>query len=87
MKHAGAEALDRLEPLLAKLRGIPELREKKRGVFYRRSKAFLHFHEDPGGLFCDVRGAFDFDRYRVTTLRERRTLLGEARRRTRGGTA
>ena len=24
-------------------------------MFYRRSAAFLHFHEDPAGFFADVR--------------------------------
>ena len=49
MRHATTPALDRLEPLLAGLRHIPGLREKSRGVFYRKSSAFLHFHEDKGG--------------------------------------
>ncbi len=69
MKHAGSEALDRLEPLLARVRALPGLVEKKRGTFYRKSRAFLHFHEDPKGLFADIRpgdGA-DFDRIEVTT--------------------
>lgn len=30
------------------------LKEKKRGIFYRRGKSFLHFHEDPAGLFADL---------------------------------
>jgi hypothetical protein len=60
MKHAGADTLDRLEPLLAALRALPGgaqagLREKQRGVFYRRGQAFLHFHDDPAGLFADLR--------------------------------
>lgn len=66
MKHAGAAALDRLEPLLARLRAIPALREKSRGVFYLKSKAFLHFHEDPTGLYADVRAdGTVFDRLKV----------------------
>ncbi len=67
MKHAGAKALDRLEPLLVLARGCSALREKSRGVFYFRSKAFLHFHEDPAGLFADMRGSDGegFDRVRV----------------------
>lgn len=67
MKHATAGALDQLEPLLARLRSLPGLVEKSRGVFYRRSRAFLHFHEDPRGLFADVRnaGGSDFDRIEV----------------------
>lgn len=68
MKHAGEIALDQLEPLLARVRALPGLTEKKRGVFYRKSRAFLHFHEDPKGLFGDVRAADDkdFDRFDVT---------------------
>ena len=35
-------------------------------MFYRRSAAFLHFHEDPAGLFADIRGDDGvFDRIRV----------------------
>jgi hypothetical protein len=49
--------------------------EKKRGIFYRKSAAFLHFHEDPSGLHADVRRGEDFDRYRVETGSERSTLL------------
>ncbi len=55
MKHAGAGALDQLEPLITLLRALPGLKEKSRGVFYWKSRAFLHFHEDPNGLFADLR--------------------------------
>ncbi len=72
MKHAGTAALDQLEPLLAVIRTLPGLKEKGRGVFYRGGRAFLHFHEDPAGLFADVRLAgADFDRFRVETAEER----------------
>ncbi len=50
MKHAGAEALDQLEGLLEQVRLRTQLTERKRGVFYRKSRAFLHFHEDPAGV-------------------------------------
>lgn len=68
MKHAGPAALDTLEPLLAQVRALPGLTEKSRGIFYRKAKAFLHFHEDPKGLFADIRDASgrDFDRIDVT---------------------
>ena len=66
MKHAGPAALDRLEPLLVRLRGVPGLQEKQQGVFYRRSRAFLHFHEDSSGLYADLRNSTgDFDRLLV----------------------
>jgi hypothetical protein len=69
MKHAGPEALDALEPILARVRALPGLVEKKRGTFYRKSRAFLHFHEDPKGLFADIRvgDSADFDRFDVTS--------------------
>jgi len=67
MKHAGATALDQLEPLIERVRAIPALKEKSRGVFYLKSRAFLHFHEDPKGLFADVRttDGKDFERFQV----------------------
>ncbi|WP_340644409.1 hypothetical protein [Phenylobacterium sp.] len=81
MKHAGDIALDQLEPLLARVRALPGLTEKKRGVFYRKSRAFLHFHEDPKGLFGDVRAADDrdFDRFDVTTSGESLIAAAQAR--------
>jgi hypothetical protein len=77
MKHAGPAALDALEPLLAALRGLPGLQERSRGVFYRKGRAFLHFHEDPQGLFADIRDAQgrDFERIEVTGEPGRRRLL------------
>lgn len=83
MKHAGAEALDRLEPLLADLRTVPGMAEKARGVFYRKGRAFLHFHEDPTGLFGDIRdeAGVDFDRIDVTEQPGRDRLAALARRR------
>jgi hypothetical protein len=67
VKHAGPAALNALEPLLARIRAAGVLKEKSRGVFYLKSRAFLHFHEDPEGLFADVRNpaGTDFDRYKV----------------------
>lgn len=80
MKHAGPAALDQLEPLLNELRALDGLKEKARGVFYRRTRAFLHFHEDPSGLHADLRVAGDdFDRYRVQDEAERTALLALVR--------
>ncbi|SFK09658.1 hypothetical protein [Caulobacter sp. UNC279MFTsu5.1] len=67
MKHAGPQALDRLEPLIARIRDLPGLVEKTRGTFYRKSRPFLHFHEDPRGLFADIRmDGDDFERIDVS---------------------
>jgi hypothetical protein len=71
MKHAGATALDQLEGLLSEIRSIPGLKERTRGVFYLRSQSFLHFHEDPAGLFADLRRTGDFERFPVNTNEER----------------
>jgi hypothetical protein len=75
MRHAGPEALDALEDLLAALRGHAALRERKRGTFYRKSDAFLHFHEDPEGLFADLKRDGEFERFRVSTRAERAAFL------------
>jgi hypothetical protein len=85
MRHAGADALDDIEPLLVALRALPGLTEKSRGTFYRGSKAFVHFHEDPAGMFADVRLVDHFERFRVTTKREQEACLRRIRA-TMGGT-
>jgi hypothetical protein len=79
MKHAGEDALDRLEPLLAQLRGQAGIVERKRGSFYRKGSGFLHFHEDPAGLFADLKLDGTFQRYRATTRAEQRALLRRVR--------
>ncbi|HMI94804.1 MAG TPA: hypothetical protein VK509_25695 [Polyangiales bacterium] len=75
MKHAGSDALDAIEDLLVSLRQRSALRERKRGIFYLQSRSFLHFHEDPAGIFADVSHAGDMVRLRVQIQRERKTLL------------
>jgi hypothetical protein len=53
MKHARAQTLQQLSDLLDQIRQRKGLKEKKLGVFYRKSKSFLHFHEDPAGIFAE----------------------------------
>jgi hypothetical protein len=77
MKHATASALDQLEPLLEEIRKFAMLKEKARGVFYCRARAALHFHEDPEGLFADLRLGADWRRLPVNTKAERTALLRE----------
>ncbi|HEV8205861.1 MAG TPA: hypothetical protein VGR04_04110 [Acidimicrobiia bacterium] len=79
MRHVTAAGLDELDDVVSELRGVDGLKEKSRGVFYRGSRAFLHFHEDPSGLYADVRLDADFDRMRVTTNAERKRLLSVVR--------
>jgi hypothetical protein len=54
MRHATAQDLDRIEPLLEQVRALGVLKEKTRGCFYLKSRGFLHFHADPAGLFADI---------------------------------
>jgi hypothetical protein len=75
VRHARDEDLDQLESLLAQLRQFTELREKKRGSFYRGQQGFLHFHADPAGMFADVKLSDQFERVRVTTKEEQRRLI------------
>jgi hypothetical protein len=75
MKHAGREALGALGGLLAEIRKRDGLVERSSGVFYRKGRAFLHFHEDPSGLHADVRPADAWERFRVETKTERQALL------------
>lgn len=84
MKHASDKSLDMLDGLLDAVRSHTELKEKKRGIFYHKSSAFLHFHEDAAGLFADVRIAGHFERFGVNTSVEQkrfraalRTALGQ----------
>ena len=81
MKHISPDALTRLLPLLESLRHVGGLVERKPGIFYRRGAAFLHFHEDPSGLFADVKldGA-SFTRWPVNTSTEQAALLDRLQR-------
>lgn len=76
MKHAGPNALDRLEPLLAELRKRDALKEKSRGCFYLKGRGFLHFHEHGlDELYADLGTGSDFDRVKATGASEQKQLL------------
>jgi hypothetical protein len=75
MKHAGSESLQNVSELLQQIRLKEGIRERKIGIYYRKSKSFLHFHEDPKGIFADLSVGSDFDRYPVNTRTEWNTLL------------
>jgi hypothetical protein len=82
MKHAGPEALAELSDLIGELRQLGWLREKSPGHFYWKSRAIVHFHEDPTGLYADVRLDLEgrFERRRVSTRGERDELVRHIRR-------
>jgi N-acetylglutamate synthase-like GNAT family acetyltransferase len=79
MRHATEEDLDRVEELLAELRTLAQLRERKRGSFSRGSRAFLHFHEDAGDIYADVRLDGEFQRMKVSSRGEQAGLLAQVR--------
>ncbi len=80
MRHITPARLDTIEPLLAQLRTVAGLVERKRGTFYRKSRAFLHFHEHGDDIYADVRLDGDaFDRRRVTTKAEQAALVRDVR--------
>lgn len=80
VRHATNEDLDRIEAVLAELRRIPGLRERKRGYFCRGAQAFLHFHEDAGDLYVDVKLGTKFERMKITSVSEQADFLARVRR-------
>lgn len=86
MKHATAQTLAAAIPeLLAQLRALPQLSERTPGCFYRKSQALLHFHEDPAGLFVDVKlDLKTFTRMPVNSQAERDAFVAALRRATGG---
>jgi len=53
MKHATEEGLRPITDLLDEIRREARVKERLTGIFYSRGKAFLHFHEDPRGIFAE----------------------------------
>jgi len=83
MAHASPDALKPLLPLLRQLREIKGLTERQPGIFYLRSNAFLHFHDDGGTLYADLKkaGGMGFERYALDTPPQQRKLVDDAKRR------
>jgi hypothetical protein len=81
MARASPHALDRIEVLLAAIRGLAGLTEKSRGVFYRNSAAYLHFHEEDGAVLADLktRPGGAFVRFALSTDTERCAFLKAVR--------
>jgi len=75
MKHASEAALEGIQPVLLELRQLDGMRERKPGLFYRKSAAFIHFHQDPAGIFADVRRDREWLRLPVNTASERRQFV------------
>jgi hypothetical protein len=79
VKHAGAATLESFGPFLKQIRQENLLRERTPGAFYLKSSGFLHFHEDPAGIFADLKINGKFERFPVTTLAEQQTFLAKFR--------
>jgi hypothetical protein len=79
MKHATASALTKLGRLLDLLRELGDLKERRPGIFYLKSQAFLHIHEDSAGIFADVRGKNDWERLPVNSVTEQNRVLNRVR--------
>jgi hypothetical protein len=75
MKHATRLTLTAIEPFLLSIRQFAVLKERSLGVFYWKGQAFLHFHEDPAGLFADIRINEEFQRFPVNSEGEKKFLL------------
>jgi len=61
--------------LLDQIRTRRGLQERKLGIFYKKSKPFLHFHEDPTGMYADLSVRGSFGRYQVNTRKQWAVLL------------
>lgn len=79
MRHATQDDLDHLEALLAEVRKLPQLRERRRGYFSRGERAFLHFHEDAGDYYVDVKLDSKFHRMKVTSRADQAHFLARVK--------
>jgi hypothetical protein len=75
MRHATQEDLDQLEVLLAELRELRPLQERRRGYFSWGGRAFLHFHEDAGDYYVDVKLDGEFQRMKVSSRSDQACFL------------
>ena len=76
MRHITPARLAAIEPLLERIRLLDGLLEKKTGIFYRKSRAFLHFHEQGDEIFADVRlDGVEFSRLPSTSKGQQEALV------------
>lgn len=77
--HASSEGLTRIESLLHELRKRA-ITERKPGIFYLKSTAFLHFHEDADVLYAHLKIGKVFEKFSVNTEAEQAILMKEVDR-------
>lgn len=73
--HAKPETLDLIDDLLARIRQRAWLTERKRGIFYRKSVGWLHFHGKAGAIVADLKVGRDWVRYPVDRRKDWSALL------------
>jgi hypothetical protein len=64
-----------ITPLLEVLRAYPELHEVRPTAFHLHDRDFIHFHDEPAGIFADVRLAKGRVRLPVSTHAEQSECL------------
>ena len=57
-----------LEPALIKIRKLKDLKEPKSGIFYIKSRGFLHFHEKDGKIWADARDGINWEHPFISPL-------------------
>jgi hypothetical protein len=76
MKRADQTTLAKLTRVLNALRDEPSLTERKPGIFYLKTSAFAHFHDDAEGIFADIKlDLKEYTRLRVSTATEQNALI------------
>jgi hypothetical protein len=69
-----------ITPLLEVLRAYPELREVRPTVVHLNGRDFIHFHDEPEGIFADVSLSKGRVRLPVSTRAEQSELLARIER-------
>jgi hypothetical protein len=57
------------------VRDNPLVKEKSPGAFYIKGRAWLNFHEDPEGIFADIRPGDEWTRFRLFKQDEKSRLM------------
>lgn len=80
MRHANELDLENIGGLLARLDDMTEgnkvLKRRKVGIYNLGPRAFLHFHEDKGSIYADIRlEGDDFVRLDISSKSDQSELV------------
>ena len=83
MAQIGPEALAALQEVVRQLRGIPQVREQRPGVFHLLGKPYVQLQETDGRLSAEVRklSGSGSERFAIDSAPEQRRIVDEAKRR------